>query len=1541
MQSFNFRADAGTEITVDAPEGAFPEGTKLTVSEEQDLTELQALIDADEELEGVVVAAADISFYLNGEPIQPRVPVYVSYASAAAVEAEEPKLIHIGDDNSIDVMDEVTAETVEASSQAMQAMSGFGAAAETPASTEMVKLSFQASSFSYYAILGAAKAPAQPLDEEVTEDEQNETANDAAPLTGEASGISVSVTGAPEGAKLVVSALTDDQAANAKGAIQTALNTTHAIVSFAGVDISFTDAEGTALTLGAPVDVTLTSEAFKSLGEDAKLYHIADGTATAVQGASIDREAGTITFSAKDFSPYVTGEELEIPEYKVTVKVTNVISNAMYDGHDAEMPAGSMEFDFSKFPFDQNITSENLCTYAEVSGDMEEYAVVQGEKNTGKYRDNALWLYRLLIGGTETFGQRYHYDEASGSFVFQYRKAANGDWINATSGQSFELQYVPYFKYVKFDPNNAYAKYDTEKLFEGVMTVNGVEVTGEYYIKYKFFQKNGNVSLTTGRSESPNFSYIINNPDEWPTNVHIKGQPTSPTSYFRYWHIQYNCHYGQNAKANTAVIIYTDALNKAKDDLLYDPLIAANYRGYTNKTEIPAPYDRDSGYPVVDGKPQGSVSATKTAQWVDKDSGIAKIILTVEGTTVKKGSDVVIILDQSASMTRRFGWNHVERESQAKIASWHALDILLEDETDNNRVAFASFRGDRGPEVWLRPKSGRADLETYLKAFTADEANTNYLAGLTAAHDILSNGRTGTYDKSDRKAFIIFISDGAPNGTNYANMANTIKNEDKATAYAIGIEVTQDIQNKYLLPIASDASKSIRINSADELDTVLNAIAKDIAAAGTEAVFTDTISQYFDALSAEELAALGLANTEGVTVDGKVVTVDVGTIDSTKKTYEIYVKVADSDSVNTKACETNDNVRLNYVSSINKKATSIPKENIGDPVLTRGTSAMQIKYYRVNASGQYLDATGQVVGDAYKTNALVGTTLTRNGLSLDNVSSADYTVYCDVNETDSSVVVDNGEKKIWGAIPDGYILWEGDTETKTVEVTADSSNIPVAEFKLFAPYTVNKITVDKKTEGYAAGEEIHYQLTITSVAEQVMMNVVVNDSVVTPQSGMEEPGQGTIRFEVPADGNVTFDESTKTFTIKRIEPNGTVTIDYYYTVAEGDVTKVIRNMAFVNGVPSPPTEDPTRIVVTKVWNDSDDRDHLRPDSVTIHLLANRVDTGRSVTLNENNNWSGGFKIEDATKVYTVSEDAVTYYKPTITGTAQKGFTVTNTLNVFYVYHSSDNTVDIVPMPESGTFDLTAKVKDGYLYGGYYANYQKKGSTYTGGPALDGSGAAVNGGVAPGGKAYTGGALWWAKGKAFQEAPLASGEGGKGTEMTPAIGATYYLKEVPSVFLKPMLYVIYDAHNEYTVVHNYLLTDVDDNNYNDIGLYATNITTGDKIRVTTAYTITDSFNGKSDTIKAATFGARSGYVAVWKPELAVSDFVYTPYFKTPDGVIVEGSSTRTVTIGTGKVTIVQIDGVNRVDFINGSGFTLRDDPNSMIRAIGNISTRETP
>ena len=225
---------------------------------------------------------------------------------------------------------------------------------------------------------------------------------------------------------------------------------------------------------------------------------------------------------------------------------------------------------------------------------------------------------------------------------------------------------------------------------------------------------------------------------------------------------------------------------------------------------------------------------------------------------------------------------------------------------------------------------------------------------------------------------------------------------------------------------------------------------------------------------------------------------------------------------------------------------------------------------------------------------------------------------------------------------------------------------------------------------------------------------------------------------------------------------------------------------------------------------------------------------------------------------------------------------------FYVFHSSDCTVEKIPMPTSAEtkYNLTTLVKGDYLYGGYYSDYGKKGNYDIENPAEFIS-------AVPNSTEYVGGIGPWKAANAIKTA--------KGTEMVPEAGKTYFLKEVPSAFLKSILYVIYDAKNVTTpnlIVHNYLIADVDDNNYNDIGLFATNISTGSRIKLATSYSIVDTFNNKTDKINAATFGATKGYVAVWKPDLATKDFDLVPYFVTPDGVTVEGAKVRSITWGNG-------------------------------------------
>lgn len=88
--------------------------------------------------------------------------------------------------------------------------------------------------------------------------------------------------------------------------------------------------------------------------------------------------------------------------------------------------------------------------------------------------------------------------------------------------------------------------------------------------------------------------------------------------------------------------------------------------------------------------------------------------------------------------------------------------------------------------------------------------------------------------------------------------------------------------------------------------------------------------------------------------------------------------------------------------------------------------------------------------------------------------------------------------------------------------------------------------------------------------------------------------------------------------------------------------------------------DKTSVKVSKEWVGP------KGSSATIHLWADGVDTGKSVTLNEGNNWEHTFeglkkKNTDGSEIqYTVKEDAITNYDSSITGNMTNGYKVKNT-----------------------------------------------------------------------------------------------------------------------------------------------------------------------------------------------------------------------------------------------------------------------------------------
>ena len=113
-----------------------------------------------------------------------------------------------------------------------------------------------------------------------------------------------------------------------------------------------------------------------------------------------------------------------------------------------------------------------------------------------------------------------------------------------------------------------------------------------------------------------------------------------------------------------------------------------------------------------------------------------------------------------------------------------------------------------------------------------------------------------------------------------------------------------------------------------------------------------------------------------------------------------------------------------------------------------------------------------------------------------------------------------------------------------------------------------------------------------------------------------------------------------------------------YTVSEDPVDGYTSTVTGTN-ITNSYTPETTVVKVTKAWVGS------KTNSVTVHLLADGTDTGKTITLDEAANWTGTFsnlpKYKDGTAItYTVKEDDIANYTNAITGDATTGFTITNT-----------------------------------------------------------------------------------------------------------------------------------------------------------------------------------------------------------------------------------------------------------------------------------------
>jgi len=99
-KDFSYSESAtGFSVEVSAPAGALPLGTEMVVDRLVDLSDVQAAVDRAENLEGKVRLAADISFWLNGQEIEPAAgtKLLVRMSSPEIEGIADPIVVHIPD----------------------------------------------------------------------------------------------------------------------------------------------------------------------------------------------------------------------------------------------------------------------------------------------------------------------------------------------------------------------------------------------------------------------------------------------------------------------------------------------------------------------------------------------------------------------------------------------------------------------------------------------------------------------------------------------------------------------------------------------------------------------------------------------------------------------------------------------------------------------------------------------------------------------------------------------------------------------------------------------------------------------------------------------------------------------------------------------------------------------------------------------------------------------------------------------------------------------------------------------------------------------------------------------------------------------------------------------------------------------------------------------------------------------------------------------------------------------------------------------------
>ncbi len=228
--------------------------------------------------------------------------------------------------------------------------------------------------------------------------------------------------------------------------------------------------------------------------------------------------------------------------------------------------------------------------------------------------------------------------------------------------------------------------------------------------------------------------------------------------------------------------------------------------------------------------------------------------------------------------------------------------------------------------------------------------------------------------------------------------------------------------------------------------------------------------------------------------------------------------------------------------------------------------------------------------------------------------------------------------------------------------------------------------VKLKKEYYQVGENIEYVITAKNTGDVTIEDIHIIDTLKTG-SGTYRPGDEHLVLSIE-NSSEGIEAGNGYWIIDSLKSGESAIITYTYTVQEGDIEagKVENAITELTGVPQPtvpkghkipkvdipvePKEDKKNISVEKIWKDAygDIKDAPEGASVTIILYINEEPTDETLTLNEENNWTGvfeGLDIYDETGEkynYSISEASYQGYTSSYNYVDDTHFEVINNEN---------------------------------------------------------------------------------------------------------------------------------------------------------------------------------------------------------------------------------------------------------------------------------------